>query len=87
MQEWTKQSIRNIQFETYHQMKQEKKKENKKKNNNTDGKNLLHYQKYFHIQRTSRQPEAKDSAVSHFQVFDVSLYYKQFDPERQSEKQ
>lgn len=31
MQEWTKQSIRNIQFETYHQMKQEKKKENNKK--------------------------------------------------------
>lgn len=30
MQEWTKQSIRNIQFETYHQMKQEKKENNKK---------------------------------------------------------
>lgn len=31
MQEWTKQSIRNIQFETYHQMKQEKKKRKQEK--------------------------------------------------------
>lgn len=28
----------------------------------------MHYQKHFHCQWTSEQPEAKDSAVSHFQV-------------------
>lgn len=41
------------------------------KHKNTDGKNLVHYPKYFHSRRTSTQPEAKGSAVSHFQVLMV----------------
>lgn len=41
------------------------------KHKNTDGKNLVHYPKHFHSRRTSTQPEAKGSAVSHFQVLMV----------------
>lgn len=70
MQEWTKQSIRNIQFETYHQMKQEKK---KKKENNKKTTTLM-AKIYCTTKNTSTSKGHPDSLRPKIQQFHTFKY-------------